>query len=115
MTDWNRIPDVQQAITDWANKNFPRRTAHSALVKLVMEEVPELVRDLKSPGEYADCLILLFDIASLMGIDIARAVHDKMIINQNREWEFDEKTGLAHHVQHTFAFEEIETEGGTHD
>lgn len=115
MVDWNNIREAQAAITAWANENFPKRTAHSALVKLVLEEVPELLQSLDSPLEYADCLVLLFDIASLRGIDISQALAEKMAINQSRQWHFDDATGLAHHIKGTDNEYPDESEGGNCD
>jgi len=60
------VRDLQDRIMWWANKVFPDRTAHGALSKLVLEEIPELLNGgLDDPLEYADVLILILDVASL--------------------------------------------------
>ncbi len=93
------ISQLQKEIKDWADEVFPNRTAHSALTKLMLEEIPEFSLAQHEPGEYADLVILLFDIASLNDIDIAKAVSDKMTINRNRDWEVNPGTGIMHHIR----------------
>jgi Protein of unknown function (DUF550) len=97
------IRDVQDAIHTWANSVFPNRTPYQQICKLVLEEIPELLRDYHDgsidPGEFADCAILLFDIATQKGIDIEKAILDKMAINKNRTWEVNKTTGQMHHVK----------------
>ena len=60
---------------------------------ICMEEIPEWLRDPNDPNEYADIVILVFDLASMKGIDIESAVLAKMAINRKRTWSTDE-TGL---------------------
>ena len=64
-----------------------------------MEELPELLQDQTSAGEYADCLLLMLDYAYLVGIDPTQAVLDKMVINRSREWEVQIATGLLKHLK----------------
>lgn len=92
------VKDMQTSISDWANKVFPDRTAASTLSKLVLKEIPELLTgDLSEPEEYADVVILVMDLATLMGVDIEEAVKNKMEINRNRKWGVDEY-GLYQHI-----------------
>jgi hypothetical protein len=91
---------LQHRIVEWADRVYPDRTAHGALVKLVLEEIPELLHGgLHDPLEYADILILVLDIASLHGFDAIRAAHQKMDINERRRWTVDSDTGLMRHVE----------------
>lgn len=93
------IAQAQQRIKEWADRVYPDRTAHGALVKLMLEEVPELLNGgLDDPGEYADTLILLLDIAQMRGINALQAVHDKMKINEERTWAIDPTTKIMRHV-----------------
>lgn len=81
----------------WANRVIPDRTAEKALQKLVLEELPELLHGaLDDPGEWADVLILVLDGMRLRGIDPIKAVHDKMAINEKREWAINERGVLQH-------------------
>jgi hypothetical protein len=92
------IAAAQERIKSWADRVYPGRTPHGALAKLMLEEIPELLNGgLDDPGEYADTLILLFDIAQMRGIDALQAVHDKMEINENRTWVVDPQTGIMRH------------------
>ena len=97
--DWDSITMVQNQIKRWADRNFPARTAHSALCKLMLHEIPEFALAQHDPGEYADLLILIFDIATLNGIDIPQALHDKMQVNYLRKWDWDPATGMAQHKE----------------
>ena len=97
--DWNNIQDAQRAITQWADKQFPNRKPEHTLMKLVLQEVGEYYSNPGSPGEFADMLILLFDLASMHDINIAKALEDKMMVNVRRHWVMDPKTGLAQHVE----------------
>jgi len=109
------VEDLQVEIKAWADQQFPDRTAHHALSKLVLEEIPEFLHGgLDSPGEYADLMILLLDIASLRGISVAEAVREKMAINRARRWAVDPGTGIAQHII-TRSIEGIESEGGLSD
>jgi hypothetical protein len=93
------VDSLQKEIRAWADSVFPNRTAQHALNKLVMDEIPEFLHGgLGDPLEYADLVILILDIADRKGIDVAKAVHDKMAINRKRVWKVDEETGRAQHI-----------------
>lgn len=97
------VRELQKRITQWADLVFPDRTAHNALCKLIMEEIPELLHGgLDDPMEYADVLILILDVASLRGIDAIAAAHRKMDINERRSWEIDAESGLMRHREGTY-------------
>lgn len=85
-------------ITGWADANFPLRTPQGTFVKL-LEEIAEVAANPGHPLEYADLLILIFDLASMYKVDIPMALEQKMVINLRREWVFNTTTGLAHHVE----------------
>lgn len=91
------IQYLQKRIAEWADQQFPDRTAYGALTKLVMEEIPELIKAMDDPLEYADVVILVLDIGHLNGIDVGRAVLEKMAINRRRKWAIDPLTGHAKH------------------
>jgi len=93
------IKDLQQEIKTWADQVYPDRTPYSALSKMVMEEIPELLNGGQDdPGEWADLLILVLDAAGLRDIDAVQAAWDKMEINKQRSWEVDPETGIMHHI-----------------
>jgi NTP pyrophosphatase (non-canonical NTP hydrolase) len=91
------IRQLQDRITRWADVNFPQRTTADILLKLY-EEVGEYARDPRSALEMGDVFILLLDVASRNGIDVHKAIEDKMEINESREWRVDENTRIMRHV-----------------
>jgi len=88
----------QVGITAWADRMFPDRTADEILRKMLIE-VEELIEDRVTPDEYADVVILVLDLASQYGIDIERAVLDKMAVNEHRQWRRDPATGTMQHME----------------
>lgn len=94
----NEIGKMQKDIAEWADTLIPNRTAKQAMIKLVMEEIPELLRNPEDAGEFADVVILVLDIAHLQGIDIEKAVIEKMEKNKARKWVTDTETGIMHHI-----------------
>lgn len=94
------ISRSQKMIAAWADKVYPDRTPENALGKMMLHEIPELLTGgVDDPLEFADVAILLFDIAHLKGIDIGKAISDKMEINEGRVWEIDKVTGIMSHVK----------------
>lgn len=93
------LTQLQDEISGWADGLYPHRTYHNAMTKLVMEEIPEILRHPSDPMEWADAFILLLDAAKLQGVDIAKAVREKMAINRRRVWSIDPSTGVMRHVR----------------
>lgn len=105
-----QLSNLQVEIGRWADKVFPDRTPHGTLSKLVLHEVPEflhrLMEDKKKggvsnfqAGEYADLVILILDIAYQTGVDVQKAVEEKMAVNRSRAWEKIEGTEIYQHVE----------------
>lgn len=90
--------DLRQLVVCWADSVFPERTITNALTKMVMEEIPEYLMNQSDPLELADLGILLFDIASMAGVDLSKAIRRKMLINTQRAWRIDDNTGMMSHV-----------------
>lgn len=91
------IRQLQKRVKDWADRQFPNRTTADVLLKLY-EELGEYARDPKSEPELGDIMILLLDAAAMNGIDIQRAVSEKMDVNEKRQWKVDENTRIMRHV-----------------
>ena len=89
------LTELTREVVDWADNAIPERTAASALIKM-FEEIGELTKDLRSPGEYADVMIMLLDLAHMHEVDIGQAVRDKMAVNRSRTWAITE-TGTYQH------------------
>lgn len=92
------IRQLQDRITKWADANFPARTTADILLKLY-EEVGEYARNPKAALEMGDIMILLLDVAHKNGIDVHRAVEEKMDINETRTWAVDSNTRIMRHVE----------------
>jgi NTP pyrophosphatase (non-canonical NTP hydrolase) len=92
------------AINTWADHTFPGRSPKASLLKLNMEEIPELLTHLKQRGpegigeELADCFILLLDLAVIWNVNLAKSIEHKMTLNNNRMWRKDNETGFYNHV-----------------
>lgn len=96
------LAEATKLIVTWADTVLPGRTVIDALIKLNMEEIPELLSSINregaiDPEELGDVAILLFDIAHLAGIDLQDAILKKLEINRNRQWEI--RNGILHHVE----------------
>ena len=98
------IGDLADYVHKWADETFPDRLPKAALTKLVMSEIPELLVELREQGpgphlagEWADCMILLLDLAKIWHINPAEAIMGKMEVNEKRAWVKDEELG---HYQH---------------
>jgi len=93
---------IEELIANWANSVFPHRTITNALSKMVMEEIPEYLMAQGDAMELADIGILLYDIAYLAGINLDKAIREKMEINKKRSWTINEETGLMKHVEYEY-------------
>lgn len=91
------IKQLQTRICEWADRQFPNRTTADILLKLY-EELGEYARDPKSAPELGDVMILLLDAAHRNGIDIQKAVSEKMDLNEKRQWKVDENTRIMRHI-----------------
>ena len=102
------IQDIQTDIRIWADSVYPNRTIASALLKLY-GEVAEIVETPDSPGEYADVMIILMDLASMHNVDIGKAIMDKMQVNYNRSWAVNPITGVMDHVKNSHMHKDNKT------
>jgi NTP pyrophosphatase (non-canonical NTP hydrolase) len=99
--------EMFEEITAWQKQVFTKATALSAANHL-HEEVKELITELSPDGdmrkieaEYADCFLLLFGSASLLGLsykNICQAINAKMEINKQRKWGEVNKDGYVKHI-----------------
>lgn len=85
------IKDMMEAQAEWISKLLARRDSRRTVIKLggevleLMEAVSLGSKDIES--EFADCLILLLDVAKIHGFDPAKAFYDKLDINKQRNWQ----------------------------
>lgn len=92
----SEVAQLTQEVVQWANSVFPNRKPQSALLKL-FEETGELVKDPSDAGEYADIFIMLLDLADMHGVDVVKAIRDKLALNRQRTWTTT-ATGTLQHV-----------------
>jgi NTP pyrophosphatase (non-canonical NTP hydrolase) len=92
--------ESQASMEKWANETFGpvRRTGWERIFQRFMAEVVELRDALRMrcrsrthcreaiAGELADCVILLYRLASVQSIDLDAEVDHKMAINRMRKW-----------------------------
>jgi NTP pyrophosphatase (non-canonical NTP hydrolase) len=92
------IAALQGLIAVWADEVVPSRTPESTIAKL-LEELGELIasKRMNDPAELADVAILVLDLFTLQGVDLADAVHKKMSINKQRNWKVADN-GAAKHL-----------------
>lgn len=100
-----QISDLQREIAEWADTVYPHRT-NSSILKKLDEEVAELRSAVLDPHEYADLIILILDLGRMNGIDIGRAVREKIEINNGRQWSIDPETGVMSHTNREFTYME---------
>ena len=107
--------DMQTVIGEWAVRTFPGSPNERmvGVVHHLRKEVDELletvlwVSRLAAPGDWimqskveaADCAILLFNVAQIMGFDLMRAVVDKHEINVTRTWKAPDALGICEHIE----------------
>lgn len=95
----SEVAQLTQEVVQWANSVFPDRKPQSALLKL-FEETGELVKDPSDASEYADIFIMLLDLADMHGVDVVKAIRDKLALNRQRTWT-KTATGTLQHTAST--------------
>lgn len=96
--------ETQESIKKWAVETFGEIKSNDVILKRFMDEVEELHSVLSFVSmkevlgdELADCLIIMYQIASQFGIDLLHEVDKKMHINRNRKWNI-KGDGTGQHV-----------------
>lgn len=96
--------ETQESIGAWVEQTFGPGTAKRHATR-VGEEVVELIQVLfnepgseKAAAEAADVLIVLYAVASSLGVDLHEEVDKKMQINRGRKWRID-GDGCGYHVK----------------
>lgn len=95
----------QRTISAWANETFGPAGSNARVAARANEELAELLRALtaddehpKAAEEVADTVIILYRLATRLGIDLHSEIDRKMTINRQREWKRD-NTGHGYHVR----------------
>jgi NTP pyrophosphatase (non-canonical NTP hydrolase) len=82
----------QRQITKWAMTTFGPPDSIEVIVDRAGDEFDEMVIEIDSenydkvPGELADIMIMLMQVAEHLGVDLLEEVDKKMDINSTRTW-----------------------------
>lgn len=90
------VSALQQEVFEFAEKTFGPGREDAAWKKL-FEELGEVLKKPRDPAEWGDVFILLFDLASIYGVQVDDATRSKLAIIANRVWSRTE-TGTFQHV-----------------
>lgn len=88
-------------VAEWANETFPNAN-HDSICAHLMEEVGELAEsfnEFEIEEEIGDCLLLLFHICDLYGIDPEAAARKKFEVVKKRQWGKPDERGVIRHVK----------------
>lgn len=107
--DWDllggTVNKLQQEINEWQMKTF-KSSDKVSKYRHLEREIKELGEAIEwgSPTtpvamEIADCLMLLYGIASLYNIDVIEALSKKLEINKKRKWGSPDKEGVVEHIE----------------
>lgn len=92
---------LEQELSDamqWASVTFPKANAATTLEHFRREAL-ELVQKPGDAGEIADCVLLLSHHAKHTGVDLTKAVREKMAENRNRKWGQPDAHGVVEHMK----------------
>lgn len=82
----------------WSTKTFPK-VEPRAKASHILREAAELYSDPTNPEEMADILILIAHLAAGLGIDLTKAVDDKLRKNMSRTWGKADSEGVIEHKE----------------
>jgi len=91
---------IQEDVVQWLNRVHPERTKAAIWGKLE-EELNEASEKPDDITEWADIMIVLFDLAMMHGHyfdDILMEARKKLEINKNRTWKIN-SDGIMSHVK----------------
>lgn len=95
--------ETQKSISEWIEETFGAAGSNARVVARANEEMAELIKAVTIrddhpdiPEEIADVFIVLYRVATRMGVDVAEEVDKKMGKNRARSWELD-GTGCGYH------------------
>ncbi len=97
--------ETQETITQWIEATFGAAGSNARVVARANEEMAEMVKDVTiddaSPRlaeEMADVVIVLYRVATRLGVDLHTEIDKKMAINRARTWALD-GSGCGYHVK----------------
>ncbi|WP_417453253.1 dATP/dGTP pyrophosphohydrolase domain-containing protein [Kiloniella sp.] len=96
--------ETQTTICDWAEKTFGPVKDPGDLLKRALLETTELSESIEEHNiqeigkETADVVILLYRLLDQYGLDLNKAINEKIAINRARKWEAKDD-GTGSHVK----------------
>ena len=98
--------ETQETISQWAETTFGPASSNARVAARANEEMAELLRALtiddqhpKAAEEIADIFIVLFRLATRLGVDVRDEIDKKMTVNRyERTWRKD-GNGHGYHVR----------------
>lgn len=92
--------DLQEKIAKWSSETFGDKQGDPSIIfPKLLEEIEELKENTNDIIEFADCIMILLDIAYIKGIsasEIYKAMEKKYLINCSRTWH-EEQDGIIKH------------------
>ncbi len=99
------MAETQESISQWCEATFGPTGSNARVAARANEEMAELLRALtvddaqaKAPEEIADIVIILFRLATRLGVDLQQEIDRKMAVNRRRVWNLD-GSGHGYHVR----------------
>lgn len=97
--------ETQVSISQWAEKTFGPAGSNARAVARANREMAELLEHVtaddahpEAAEEVADIVIVLYRVATLLGVDLHDRIDAKMARNRVRKWKLD-GTGHGYHVK----------------
>ena len=106
--------ETQASISQWADGTFGPAGSNARAVARANREMSELLehvttddRHPEAAEEVADIVIVLYRVATRLGVDLHGLIDEKMATNRARKWRLD-GTGHGYHVKEPTAAEDAE-------
>jgi NTP pyrophosphatase (non-canonical NTP hydrolase) len=97
--------ETQESVSEWCEATFGPASSGVRIAARANEEMAELIKALaiddrhpKAAEEIADVVIILYRLATRLGVDLSEEIGRKMRINRARKWNLD-GSGHGYHVK----------------
>ena len=95
--------ETQETVSRWSEETFGEVGTNIRVAARANEEMAELLRALsqddnhsRASEEMADVVIVLYRLATRMGVDLHAEIDRKMAVNRTRKWNTDKGIGWKH-------------------
>lgn len=97
--------ETQETVSAWAEQTFGSASSNARVAARANEEMAELLRCLtaddaspRAAAEVADVVIVLYRLATRLGVDLLGEIDRKMAVNRARKWALT-TDGHGYHVR----------------